>query len=126
MQGCCYDVQCTKALVHLMHLCGVDDCYTTCRYRSSTVLLMRKRDNHQSFGPTCNAGQLGQPTMFNVRRGGGLTGCCFCKAAVLDWGWVWVWGWVWDTVFFGFVLQWHSWELNLLHRGSHLSECVAS
>jgi hypothetical protein len=72
MQVCCYDVQCTKALVHLMHLCGVDDCYTTCRYRSSTVLLMRKRDNHQSFGPTCNAGQLGQPTMFNVRRGGGF------------------------------------------------------
>jgi len=23
--------------------------------------------------------------MFNVRRGSGLTGCCFCKAAVLDW-----------------------------------------
>ena len=48
-------------------------CFTTCRYRSRTVLLMIKRDNHQIFGPCMKHSQLVHPTMFYVRRGGGLT-----------------------------------------------------
>ena len=56
--------------------------------------------------------------MFNVRRGSGLTGCCFCKAAVLDWfyGFYGVYGVYGVYGFYGFYgVLWGLWVLCIFY-----------